>query len=75
MLNYRVLANIACQHCRIVGISTWTRDCTLMTDRKVLISVSGTFLKVGNEPYCGQCLMPAELIGLPVAQTSQPQTT
>lgn len=66
MMNYRVLANIACQQCRIVGISTWTRDCVTL-HKQLLVSVSSAFLKVGNEPYCGKCLMPAELIGMPLA--------
>jgi len=60
--NYRVVANVSCQRCRIVGISTWTRDYVLMTNRQLLVSVSRGFIRVGNEPYCSTCLTQAELI-------------
>ena len=46
-----------CADCKKKGAVTWVRDYVLMTNRKLVLAVDEEFIKVGNEVYCGSCLV------------------
>ena len=48
---------MVCLDCNRMGAVTWVRDYVLMTNRKVVLAVDEEFIKVGNEVYCGNCLV------------------